>query len=178
MAINYLAFRFWIGMWVCLILLLMVAFDLSALVRYITRFTEESFAMLIALIFIYEAFKKLIHILDKSPVDLHPDLPQDFNCSCFPPPIDPDNSSSAASFLSTTLSSVTGKQFTWRQRALMNSSVSDSLPLARFRHSVVPLLLMLRFLFQFAISIHRFQVKNRCTFLCFLSTPEVSNYLA
>lgn len=108
MAINYLAFRFWIGMWICLILLLMVAFDLSALVRYITRFTEESFAMLIALIFIYEAFKKLIHILDKSPVDLHPYIPQDLNCSCFPPSIDPDNSSSITSFLSTTLSSVTG----------------------------------------------------------------------
>lgn len=125
MAINYLAFRFWIGMWVCLILLLMVAFDLSALVRYITRFTEESFAMLIALIFIYEAFKKLIHILDKSPVDLHPDLPQDFNCSCFPPPIDPDNSSSAASFLSTTLSSVTGFANSTDAGAVDWSAISD-----------------------------------------------------
>lgn len=36
-----------------------MAFDLSALVRYITRFTEESFASLIAVIFIAEAFKKL-----------------------------------------------------------------------------------------------------------------------
>jgi hypothetical protein len=33
-----------------------VALDLSALVRYITRFTEECFACLIALIFIYQAF--------------------------------------------------------------------------------------------------------------------------
>jgi len=32
----------------------MVATDASSLVSYITRFTEESFAMLIAVIFIYE----------------------------------------------------------------------------------------------------------------------------
>lgn len=47
----------------------MVAFDLSALVRYITRFTEESFAALIALIFMVESFKKLAMIVDYYPVD-------------------------------------------------------------------------------------------------------------
>ena len=60
----------------------MVMFDLSALVRYITRFTEESFAMLIALIFIYEAFKKLIHILDHYPVNLDWENDPDFACWC------------------------------------------------------------------------------------------------
>jgi len=73
-------------MWLSLLLLLMVAFDLSALVRYITRFTEESFAMLIALIFIFEAFKKLIHILDDT-------LPVEANCTCLPPTLNEDNSS-------------------------------------------------------------------------------------
>jgi HCO3- transporter family len=82
--LDYLCFRFWIGMWICLALLIMVAFDLSSLVRYITRFTEESFAMLIALIFVVEAFSKLIHILDKNPVNLRADVPLD-NCSCLPP---------------------------------------------------------------------------------------------
>jgi len=82
---QYLAFRFWIGMWLSLLLLLMVAFDLSALVRYITRFTEESFAILIALIFIFEAFKKLIHILDEVPVAA--------NCTCLPPAVSGDNTS-------------------------------------------------------------------------------------
>ena len=52
--------------------------------KYITRFTEESFALLIALIFIVEAFKKLFHILDHYPVDLHPDEPKDFTCYCVP----------------------------------------------------------------------------------------------
>jgi len=84
---NYLEFRFWIGMWMCLWLLLMVVFDLSSLVRFITRFTEESFAMLIAIIFIYEAFKKLFEGLKYYPVNLHPDDPLDYNCSCLPPNI-------------------------------------------------------------------------------------------
>lgn len=65
--------------------MLMVAFDLSALVRYITRFTEESFAILIALIFIIEAFKKLIHIRD--------DVPVISNCTCLPPSWTRDNAS-------------------------------------------------------------------------------------
>ena len=66
---KYLAVRCWIGFWVMLILLLMNAFDCSALVRYITRFTEESFATLIAMIFIFEAFKKLLHIHNDNPID-------------------------------------------------------------------------------------------------------------
>ena len=66
----------------CALLLVIIAFDLSSLVRYITRFTEESFAMLISVIFVYEAFKKQGHIADKRPVNLHPELYQDYNCTC------------------------------------------------------------------------------------------------
>lgn len=58
--LDFLPFRAWIGLWTAFLLMLIVAFDLSALVRYITRFTEESFASLIAVIFIVEAFTKLI----------------------------------------------------------------------------------------------------------------------
>lgn len=60
----------------------MVAFDLSSLVRFITRFTEESFAMLIALIFIYEAFTKMYEILRDHAVDTTPAIVKDFNCTC------------------------------------------------------------------------------------------------
>ncbi|GFN99924.1 electrogenic sodium bicarbonate cotransporter 1 [Plakobranchus ocellatus] len=59
---DFLPFRVWVGLWTALILLLVAAFDLSALVRFITRFTEECFACLIAIIFIYEAFAKTIKI--------------------------------------------------------------------------------------------------------------------
>jgi len=61
--------RFWVGLWLAVILLVIVAFDLSFLVRYITRFTEESFAVLISIIFIYEAFSKVIAIYGDYPVD-------------------------------------------------------------------------------------------------------------
>lgn len=51
---DYMSFRFWIGTWIAFILLILVAIDASALVCYITRFTEENFATLIAFIFIYK----------------------------------------------------------------------------------------------------------------------------
>lgn len=89
---NYLEFRFWIGAWMCFGLLIIVAFDLSSLVRYITRFTEESFAMLIAIIFIFEAFKKQYESIHTFPVNFHPELPLDYNCTCLPPHLAPNNS--------------------------------------------------------------------------------------
>lgn len=67
-AIEFMAFRFWIGMWMFVYLVLIVAFDLSAFVRYITRFTEESFAVLISVIFIYEACTKTLEIWTTHPV--------------------------------------------------------------------------------------------------------------
>ena len=79
LSIDYLAFRFWVSKnqlflalalnsavffrqvhaWTTAILMIMVVTDASALVSYITRFTEESFATLIAVIFIYEALVKV-----------------------------------------------------------------------------------------------------------------------
>ena len=83
--LHYLSFRFWVGLWTGLILLVMVAFDLSALVRYITRFTEESFAALISLIFIKEAFAKLIDITHKYSVNLDPHVSPFHDCVCLAP---------------------------------------------------------------------------------------------
>ncbi|XP_021358103.1 electroneutral sodium bicarbonate exchanger 1-like [Mizuhopecten yessoensis] len=67
----YMPFRCWVGLWTAGYCIIIVAFDLSALVRYITRFTEESFACLIAIIFIYEAFKKELGIIKKYPLNPH-----------------------------------------------------------------------------------------------------------
>ncbi|XP_070186567.1 electroneutral sodium bicarbonate exchanger 1-like isoform X2 [Littorina saxatilis] len=83
--LEFLPFRCWIGIWTAFILMIIVAFDLSALVRYITRFTEESFASLIAFIFIAEAFKKLYGILELAPVNNRPGEPLDYNCTCMSP---------------------------------------------------------------------------------------------
>lgn len=77
-----MSLRIWVGLWTALLLVIIVAFDLSSLVRYITRFTEESFACLIAFIFIFEAFKKLIEIEHVAPVELHSKSKQLQDCFC------------------------------------------------------------------------------------------------
>ncbi|KAK3611755.1 hypothetical protein CHS0354_014101 [Potamilus streckersoni] len=69
---DFMPFRLLIGLWTTLFLMLVVAFDLSALVKFITRFTEECFACLIAIIFIYEAFAKVADIQHFAPVHFFP----------------------------------------------------------------------------------------------------------
>ncbi|XP_033848392.3 anion exchange protein 2b isoform X1 [Acipenser ruthenus] len=65
---EYLTGRVWIGFWLILIVLIMVAFEGSFLVRYVSRFTQEIFAFLISLIFIYETFSKLVKIFQEHPL--------------------------------------------------------------------------------------------------------------
>ena len=62
---DYLSLRLWIGIWVGAMLLLLVMFDASAYVCYITRFTEELFATLVAFIFIMSAFKNTFAISEQ-----------------------------------------------------------------------------------------------------------------
>lgn len=61
--LHYLNIRLWIGLWMAFFLLVMVALDYSALVCYITRFTEENFATLISVIFIFKAFENVSQCL-------------------------------------------------------------------------------------------------------------------
>ena len=67
-----MGFRFWLGAWCFLFLVIIVAFDLSFLVKFITRFSEESFSALISLIFIVEAFKQLYDVSVNYSPDLRP----------------------------------------------------------------------------------------------------------
>jgi hypothetical protein len=53
-----------VNLWEAVFLMIIVATDGSAAVSYITRFTEESFATLISLIFIVEAINKMFSILN------------------------------------------------------------------------------------------------------------------
>uniref|UniRef100_A0A669BMD5 Anion exchange protein n=1 Tax=Oreochromis niloticus TaxID=8128 RepID=A0A669BMD5_ORENI len=57
--IEYLTGRVWIGFWLIIIVVTMVAFEGSFLVRFVSRFTQEIFSFLISLIFICETFIKL-----------------------------------------------------------------------------------------------------------------------
>ncbi|XP_033027136.1 band 3 anion transport protein isoform X3 [Lacerta agilis] len=68
LAIEYHPGRVWIGLWLIILVLLVVAFEGSFLVRYISRYTQEIFSFLISLIFIYETFFKLYKIFEKFPL--------------------------------------------------------------------------------------------------------------
>ncbi|CAM9279561.1 sodium-driven chloride bicarbonate exchanger-like isoform X2 [Lampetra fluviatilis] len=90
--LSYLSLRASIGLWTAFLCLLLVATDASSLVCYITRFTEEAFASLICIIFIYEALEKLVHLGETYEVNSHADLEQlaHYSCSCVEPQ-DPSN---------------------------------------------------------------------------------------
>ncbi|KAK9396865.1 band 3 anion transport protein [Crotalus adamanteus] len=65
---EYIVGRVWIGFWLILIVIVVVAFEGSFLVRYISRYTQEIFSILISLIFILETFFKLIKIFKEHPL--------------------------------------------------------------------------------------------------------------
>uniref|UniRef100_A0A8C1N7A3 Anion exchange protein n=1 Tax=Cyprinus carpio TaxID=7962 RepID=A0A8C1N7A3_CYPCA len=91
--LSYLSLRACIGLWTAFLCLLLVATDASSLVCYITRFTEEAFASLICIIFIYEALEKLIHLGETYPINMNNNLEKltTYRCSC----IEPANPSNA-----------------------------------------------------------------------------------
>ncbi|XP_041828516.1 solute carrier family 4 member 1a (Diego blood group) [Melanotaenia boesemani] len=70
---EYIVGRTWVGMWLVVIAVVIVAVEGSFLVRYISRFTQEIFSILISLIFIYETFAKLIKIFQTHPLILNYD---------------------------------------------------------------------------------------------------------
>ncbi|XP_060951168.1 solute carrier family 4 member 1b (Diego blood group) [Limanda limanda] len=71
--IEYIVGRVWVGVWLVIIVVIIVAFEGSFLVRYISRFTQEIFSILISLIFIYETFAKLAKIYKAHPLILNYD---------------------------------------------------------------------------------------------------------
>ncbi|XP_038568277.1 sodium bicarbonate cotransporter 3-like isoform X1 [Micropterus salmoides] len=85
--LSYLSLRTSIGLWTAFLCLLLVATDASSLVCYITRFTEEAFASLICIIFIYEALEKLVTLGELYPFNMHDELDNltFYTCQCSPP---------------------------------------------------------------------------------------------
>ncbi|XP_018598740.2 sodium-driven chloride bicarbonate exchanger-like isoform X1 [Scleropages formosus] len=90
--LSYLSLRACIGLWTAFLCLVLVATDASSLVCYITRFTEEAFASLICIIFIYEALEKLIHLGETYPFNMNNDLNKltQYSCVCMEP-LSPSN---------------------------------------------------------------------------------------
>uniref|UniRef100_A0A8C4MAC2 Anion exchange protein n=1 Tax=Equus asinus asinus TaxID=83772 RepID=A0A8C4MAC2_EQUAS len=84
-SLDYLPFRLWVGIWVAIFCLALVATEASVLVRYFTRFTEEGFCALISLIFIYDAVGKMLSLTRAYPIQ-RPGSPT-YGCFCqFPDP--------------------------------------------------------------------------------------------
>ncbi|XP_040909853.1 sodium bicarbonate cotransporter 3-like isoform X8 [Toxotes jaculatrix] len=85
--LSYLSLRTSIGLWTAFLCVVLVATDASSLVCYITRFTEEAFAALICIIFIYEALEKLFHLGEHYPVNMHNNLDNLtlYSCQCSQP---------------------------------------------------------------------------------------------
>lgn len=69
MQLEFLPTYAWVGFWTGGILLLMAITDASCLMRYFTRFTDELFSALMALLFIYEAVSAIVAILTNSLAD-------------------------------------------------------------------------------------------------------------
>ncbi|XP_065185557.1 electrogenic sodium bicarbonate cotransporter 1-like isoform X2 [Sycon ciliatum] len=82
--IEYMSFRVWIGLWTALYCIILVATDASALVGLFTRFTEETFSILISFIFIYEAIMKIHKLGEKYPPleGFKTNYTLEYNCSC------------------------------------------------------------------------------------------------
>ncbi len=59
---EYLAFHFWIGVWLAVIATLAVAVETSVLVRFLTRFVQDIFAIFISLIYITKSVKAVYKV--------------------------------------------------------------------------------------------------------------------
>ncbi|TRZ13738.1 hypothetical protein HGM15179_013347 [Zosterops borbonicus] len=75
---EYIVGRVWIGFWLILLVLVVVACEGSFLVRYLSRYTQEIFSFLISLIFIFETFSKLVTIFKTHPLQRVYDVQADF----------------------------------------------------------------------------------------------------
>lgn len=67
--IEFLPWRAWVGIWVMVICFIIVALEGCFLIKYFTRFTEEIFALMISMIFLYDAFNYVVDVFRLYPLD-------------------------------------------------------------------------------------------------------------
>eukprot|EP00808_Paulinella_micropora_P003960 g24148.t1 len=72
--LDFLAVYPWIGIWISIFTTIIVLTNASQLVKYITRFTEDCFAALIAFIFLLGAFRSLHNLRLKFPLEKKPNV--------------------------------------------------------------------------------------------------------
>ena len=71
--IDFLPAYGWVGLWTMLFIFVLGVTDASCLMRYFTRFTDETFSALISLIFVYQAILALVAIFQELDEGLHHD---------------------------------------------------------------------------------------------------------
>ncbi len=71
--IPFLPTYAWVGFWTALLMIILAVTDASCLMKYFTRFTDEIFAALISVIFIYKAIESLVYIFNDLDVKQHHD---------------------------------------------------------------------------------------------------------
>jgi len=81
-------------------MIIMCAFEMSVVVAYITRFTEENFAFLIAAIYVYKAVEKIFHLVEEYP--LNPPAPKVNGTDCFCEPYNTLNNSGSLNWIGQT----------------------------------------------------------------------------
>ncbi|CAF1299740.1 unnamed protein product [Adineta steineri] len=79
---DFWTVRCCVSLWTTFFIIILVAFEGSFMIRHVTRFTEEIFALIIAVIYLYEPFKKLYKIFQLNPVRSNYNYDYPLNCSC------------------------------------------------------------------------------------------------
>ncbi|CAF1403791.1 unnamed protein product, partial [Didymodactylos carnosus] len=78
---DFWTVRCCVSLWTTFFIIILVAFEGSFMIRYVSRFTEEIFAFIIAVVYLYEPVKKLHKIFKANPVlGKYNDYP--LYCSC------------------------------------------------------------------------------------------------
>ncbi|CAF0881089.1 unnamed protein product [Adineta steineri] len=79
---DFWTVRCCVSLWTTFFIIILVAFEGSFMIRHVTRFTEEIFALIIALVYLYEPFKKLYKIFCLNPVQSSYNYDYPLTCSC------------------------------------------------------------------------------------------------
>jgi len=68
MDIEFLPMRFWISIWLLIIVILVLFFEATVLAKWFTRFTQDIFAVLTSVLLIFESMENLVEIYVHHPL--------------------------------------------------------------------------------------------------------------
>ncbi|KAI2514295.1 Anion exchange family protein [Fragilaria crotonensis] len=68
LGLSFLTFMFWVGLWAGLFHVVIGSLGLCSVVKYVTRFTHETFGALIAVVYVYTALSELVIGFGQNPL--------------------------------------------------------------------------------------------------------------